>query len=91
MNAEITYHFLDRFTNSIKLEYCFGICKLIMKQLEETSPDECASLYEMWEKNIRNRFELNINDLEKNESISDQEKKLLYTFMENLIKEINSK
>jgi hypothetical protein len=62
-----------------------------MKQLEETSPDECAALYEMWEKNIRNRFELNINDLEKNESISDQEKKLLYTFMENLIKEINSK
>jgi hypothetical protein len=90
MNAEITYHFLDRFTNSIKLEYCFGICKLIMKQLEETSPEECQALRDIWEKNIRDRFELNLSELEKNESMSDQEKKLMYTFMENLIKEINS-
>jgi hypothetical protein len=91
MNAEITYHFLDRFTNSIKLEYCFGICKLILKQWEQTSPEECKTLYDLWEKNIRERFELNVSDLEKTESINEQEKKLLFVFMENLIKEINSK
>lgn len=91
MNAEITYHFLDRFTNSIKLEYCFGICKLLMKQLEETSPEECKAIHEMWERSIRERFELNLGELEKNESMNDQEKKFMYTFMENLIKEINSK
>lgn len=91
MNAEITYHFLDRFTNSIKLEYCFGICRLLMKQLEETSPEECKAIHEMWEKNIRDRFELNLGELEKNESMTDQERKFMYTFMENLIKEINSK
>lgn len=91
MNAEITYHFLDRFTNSIKLEYCFGICKLLMKQLEQTSPEECKAIHEMWEKNIRDRFELNINELEKTESMTEQDKKLLYVFMENLIKEINSR
>lgn len=90
MNAEITYHFLDRFTNSIKLEYCFGICKLIMKQLELSSPEECKELHDIWEKNIRERFELNINELEKNESMTEQEKKVLYTFMETLIKEINN-
>lgn len=90
MNAEITYHFLDRFTNSIKLEYCFGICKMIMKQWEETSPEECRLLYDLWEKNIRERFELNISELEKNESMTEQDKKVLYSFMENLIKEINS-
>lgn len=91
MNAEITYHFLDRFTTSIKLEYCFGICKLIMMQLEESSPEECQTLREMWEKNIRDRFELNMTELEKNESMSEQDRKLMYTFMENLIKEINSR
>ena len=91
MNAEITYHFLDRFTNSIKLEYCFGICRLLMVQLEETSPEECKEIHEMWERNIRDRFELNLGELEKNESMTDQERKVMYTFMENLIKEINSK
>jgi hypothetical protein len=90
MNAEITYHFLDRFTNSIKLEYCFGICKMIMRQWEETSPEECRVLYDLWEKNIRERFDLNISELEKNESMTEQDKKVLYSFMENLIKEINS-
>jgi hypothetical protein len=90
MNAEITYHFLDRFTNSIKLEYCFTISKLIMKQLEESSPQECKELYQAWEKSIRDRFEFNVNELEKTESISETEKKTLYSFMENLIKEINN-
>jgi hypothetical protein len=89
MNAEMTYHLLDRFTNSIKLEYCFTISKLIMKQLEESAPEECKELYQAWEKSIRERFEFNINELGKTESITEEEKKVLYSFMENLIKEIN--
>lgn len=90
MNAEITYHFLDRFTNSIKLEYCLGICKLIIKQFEESSPEECKELYKIWEKTIRERFEFNLNELEKTESITETEKKALYGFVENLIQEINN-
>lgn len=89
MNAEITYHFLDRFTNSIKLEYCFAIGKLVMKQLEQNSPEECKELYALWDKSIRERFEFNLKELEKTESISESEKKTLYLFLENLIKEIN--
>jgi hypothetical protein len=60
-----------------------------MKQMEKTSPEECKTLYDIWEKNIRERFELNITELEKNESMTEQEKNVLYMFMENLIKEIN--
>lgn len=90
MNAEIMYSFLDRFTNSIRLEYCFGICRLIMKQLHETSPEECKELYRLWEESIRERFELNLSEIEKNESINETERKALYSFMENLIKEINN-
>lgn len=90
MQAEIMYSFLDRFTNSIKLEYCFGICKLLMKQLEETSPEECKELHKIWEKNIRERFEFNLNEIEKTESINENERKVLYSFMENVIKEINT-
>jgi hypothetical protein len=91
MNAEIMYSFLDRFSNSIKLEYCFGICKMLILELEKSSPDECKILYDSWEKSIRERFELNLSELEKTESITEKEKSVLYSFMENLIKEINSR
>lgn len=91
MNAEVTFNFLDRFTTNIKLDYCFGVCKLILKQWEEKSPEEFQVMYNLWEKSIRDRFELNMNELEKTESMTEQDKKMLYTFLENLIKEINSK
>lgn len=91
MNADMMYVFLDRFTNSTKLDYCFGICQMLINQLEKSNPEECKSLYESWDKNIRERFELNIGELEKTESITEQEKKVLYSFMENLIKEINKR
>lgn len=91
MNAEIMYAFLDRFTNSIKLEYCFGICKMLIFELEKSSPEECRVLHETWERSIRERFDLNLSELEKTESMTEKEKAVLYSFMENLIKEINSR
>lgn len=91
MNAELTFNFLERFTNTVKIDYCLGVSKLIMSQLEESSPEEVKKLHELWENTIRQRFELNVSEIEKMEPITDQEKKMMYSFMENLIKEINSK
>ena len=61
-----------------------------MKGLEQSSPEESKLIHEEWERNIRERFEMNLIDLQKTESMTDQDKKMLYSFMENLIKEINS-
>lgn len=90
MNAEALYIFLDRFNNSIKLEYCFAVSKLIMKQLETTNPEECNELYKTWEAIIRERFDKNLKDLEQTESIGENDKKVLNTFLESLLKEINT-
>lgn len=90
MNAEVMFNFLERFTNTVKIDYCLGACKLIMAQWKENSPDEFKRLHQIWEDTIRERFELNVNELEKMEPMKDEDKKILYTFLENLIKEINS-
>lgn len=90
MNAEITYNFLERFTTTVKIDYCLGVCKLIMMQLKESSPEEFKNLHKLWEETIRQRFELNMSELEKLESMTEQEKKMMYSFMENLVKEINN-
>jgi len=62
---------------------------MMMKLIEESSPEQTTIIHAEWDKNIRDRFELNINELQKTETITEQEKKVLYSFMENLIKEIN--
>jgi len=90
MNAESLYIFLDRFNNSIKLEYCFAVSRLIMRQFETTNPDECSELYKTWETIIRERFQRNLEELEATESLNESEKKVLATFLENLLKEINT-
>jgi hypothetical protein len=90
MNAEALYIFLDRFNNSIKLEYCFAVSKLIMKQFEISNPEECGELYKTWESIIREKFNRNIEDLETTESLSENDKKMLNTFLESLLKEINT-
>lgn len=90
MNADALYLFLDRFNNSIKLEYCFAVSKLIMDRLKVTNPEECEELFKTWESIIRERFERNLVDLEQTESISENDKKVLNTFLESLLKEINT-
>lgn len=91
MNAEILYSLLDRFNNSIKLEYCFAVSKLIMKQFETSNPDECNEVYKTWESIIREKFNRNIlQELETTESLTENDRKMLNTFLESLLKEINT-
>ncbi len=91
MDSRIQMEFLDRFTIMTKLDFCFGICTLILDILEKDERDKFKKVKIEWEKAIRERFELGIKTIQEYETVTEDDIKNLNLFLDATLKEMNLK
>lgn len=88
MDDGIKYEFMERFNSSVKLEFCVGICQIVMESIVQQEPENVSALKKIWEANIRERFKLNVDLINQHESVSEEDMKFLEGFLESLLGEL---
>lgn len=89
MDDGIKYEFMERFNSSVKLEFCVGICQLVLESIAQQEPANVSALKTVWETNIRQRFKMNIDLINQHESVSEDDMKFFEGFLESLLGELN--